>query len=96
MPAPGATAAVAGAALAGGAIAAGALGEGRFAIILRRLIAAALLARAALGGGVALRLLGLPPADRRFTELDARWYRPLCAVLGAATLLGSLRRRARN
>ncbi|MFF3026391.1 DUF3995 domain-containing protein [Microbacterium sp. NPDC057944] len=93
MPDAAATAVVAGAALAGGAVSAGALGEGRMAVVVRRLIATALLARAIVGGEVALKALGLPPADKRFRELDKRYYRPLCAVLGIATLIGSRRSR---
>lgn len=93
MPDAAATAVVAGAALVGGAITAGALGEGRLAIVARRLIATALLARAVVGGDTALKALGLRPADKRFRELDARYYRPLCVVLGIAALIGSRRTR---
>lgn len=89
LPSPTASSAVAGAAFAGGAIAAGGLGEGPAAVGLRRLIGIGLLARAAAGGDAALAVLGLPPAGKRFRELDRRYYRPLFGVLGLAILLGA-------
>ncbi|MBL3687386.1 DUF3995 domain-containing protein [Leucobacter zeae] len=89
MPDPGATALVGGAALVTGAIAGGAWGEGRAAVGVRRLVGAALLARAALGGDAALTALGLPAAGRRFRHLDRSIYRPLCTVLGLAVLVGA-------
>jgi len=96
MPAPGPTAVVGAAALVGGAVTAGALGESRLIVCGRRLIGLALLARAMLGGEVALRALGMGAPDPRFRRLDARAYRPLCAVLGAAVLLGSRRTSSRR
>ena len=96
MPAPGPTAVVGAAVLVGGAVTAGALGESRLIVCGRRLIGLALLARAVLGGEVALRALGMGPPDPRFRRLDARAYRPLCAVLGAAVLLGSRRTSSRR
>lgn len=84
MPTPRATWIVAGAAFFGGAVAAGGLGEGRAAVGLRRLMGIGLLARAAAGGDTALKALGLPPAGKRFRELDRRYYRPLFAVIGLA------------
>ena len=93
------TAVVGAGAIAAGALAGGALGEGRAATGARRVIGIALLARAALGGGPALAAMGLPPAGRRFRELDGTFYRPLCAVLGVATLIGAgggARRRERG
>ncbi|WP_449283198.1 DUF3995 domain-containing protein [Leucobacter sp.] len=88
-PSPAATWVVAGAALTGGAVVAGGLGEGRAAVGLRRLIGLGLLARAAAGGDAALAVLGLPPAGKRFRELDRTCYRPLFGVLGLAVLLGA-------
>ena len=75
-------------------MAAGALGESRLIVFGRRLAGVALIVRAVLGGEFALQVLGMGPADARFRRLDARYYRPLCAVLGIAVLLGSRRRRA--
>lgn len=92
-PAPLPTAAVALAATAGGIVAAGALGDRPIAVVGRRAAGLALLARAAVGGPVACRLLGLPEPSDRFRELDARYYRPLCVVLGVAALLGARRPR---
>ncbi|MCD2498314.1 MULTISPECIES: DUF3995 domain-containing protein [Microbacterium] len=96
MPAPGPTAVVGAVALVGGVVTAGALGESRLIVSGRRLIGLGLLTRAVLGGEVALRVLGMGPADPRFRRLDARAYRPLCAVLGAAVLLGSRRTSSRH
>lgn len=92
MPEAEATWAVAGAAFTGAALVAGGFGEGRVAVGLRRLMGAGLVARAALGGDAALAALGLPPAGKRFRELDRRYYRPLFAVLGLAVLAGARRR----
>ncbi|WP_433675754.1 DUF3995 domain-containing protein [Microbacterium gorillae] len=94
MPAPGPTAMVGTVAIVGGAVTAGALGESRPIVFGRRLAGLALITRAVLGGEFALQVLGMGPADARFRRLDARYYRPLCAVLGIAVLLGSRRRRA--
>lgn len=95
LPSGRATATVAGVAVAGAAITAGALGNGRGVVRLRRLIGIALITRAAVGGDVALAALGLPPAKSQFISLDNRFYRPLCAVLGLAAMVGS-RRRSRS
>lgn len=84
MPDARATWVVAAAAVCGGAIAAGGLGEGRVAVGLRRLIGLGMCVRAALGGGPALKVLGLPPAGEEFRELDRRYYRPLFGVIGWA------------
>lgn len=89
LPGAGETWAVSGAAFVGGAIAAGGLGEGRVAVGLRRLMGVGLLARGILGGDVALAVLGLPQAGKRFAELDRRYYRPLFGVIGAALLFGA-------
>lgn len=94
MPAPGPTAMVGTVAVVGGAVAAGALGESRLIVFGRRLGGLALIARAVVGGEFALQVLGMGPADARFRRLDARYYRPLCAVLGIAVLVGSRRRSA--
>lgn len=94
MPEPTATAVVGGAAIVGGAIAGGALGEGGAAVALRRTGGAVLLARAAFGGDAALSVLGLPASGKRFQELDRRFYRPLCGVLGAAMIIGARRSRS--
>lgn len=72
-----------------GALAGGALGEGRVVIGARRIVALGLLARVATGGGPALAAMGLPPAGKKFRELDAALYRPLCAALGLSTWIGS-------
>lgn len=87
-----ATAAVAATALAGGVVASGGLGEGPLPVALRRGAGLLLLARAIFGGEAALGLLGLPKAAKRFSELDNRWYRPFCAVLGFALLVGARHR----
>lgn len=55
---------------------------------VRVVAASGLLGRAAVGGVVACRLLRLPEPAERFRELDRRWYRPVCAVLGLSLLLG--------
>ncbi len=88
-----ATAAVAGIAGVAAVTTAGAFGESTALVRGRRLVGVALLGRAALGGDVALALLGMPPAGKRFLALDDRWYRPLCAVLGVAVLAGARRKR---
>lgn len=93
LPEPTATAVVGATALVGGAIAGGALGESGVAVAVRRTGGAVLLARAVFGGDAALAVLGLPPAGKRFRELDRRFYRPLCGVLGAAMIIGARRRR---
>lgn len=80
---------VSGAAFFGGAVAAGGLGEGRFAVGLRRVMGAGMLARAVVGGNAALNALGLPPAGKKFQELDRRYYRPLFGVLGLALIVGA-------
>lgn len=84
-----ATAVVAVTAIAGGAVAAGALGESALPVAGRRIAGLALVARSALGGDAALSVLGLPKANKRFVELDNQYYRPLCAVLGVALLIGA-------
>lgn len=61
---------------------------GRAIRVVRVAAAAGLLGRAAAGGVVACRLLRLPEPAERFRELDRRWYRPVCAVLGLSLLLG--------
>ncbi|QAY64464.1 DUF3995 domain-containing protein [Xylanimonas allomyrinae] len=53
----------------------------------RRSVGAGLLARAGAGGVAAARSLALPEPGWRFRQLDARYYRPLCAVLGAFALV---------
>lgn len=92
FPGTGATAAVAGIAATGAVVTAGAFGNGRGVVRVRRLTGLALLTRAAVGGDVALAALGMPAAQDRFVRLDARVYRPLCAVLGVAVLIGAKRR----
>lgn len=96
LPSGAATGVVAGVAAASGLITAGAFGNGKGIVRVRRLIGLALLARAAVGGDVALAALGMPPAKARFISLDNRFYRPLCAVLGIAALLGARRRVTRQ
>ncbi len=90
-----ATAVVAAGAIAGGAIAAGALGERALPVALRRIAGVVLVARAALGADAALSLLGLPKGSKQFIELDNRYYRPLCTVLGVALLIGARKPRVR-
>lgn len=94
LPDPTATAVVGATAIVGGAIAGGALGENGAAVAIRRAGGAVLLARAAFGGDAALSVLGLPPAGKRFLDLDRRFYRPLCGVLGLAMIIGARKRRA--
>lgn len=89
LPGARATRVVAGAAFVGGAVAAGGLGEGRGAVVLRRIMGAGMLARAALGGDAALAALGLPKAGKKFKELDRRYYRPLFGIIGAALIIGA-------
>jgi len=91
QPAPVATATVAATAIAAGIVAGGALGDRPIAVLARRATGLALLTRAAAGGVVACKALGLPDPSERFRTLDARFYRPLCLVLGAAALMGARR-----
>lgn len=90
MPPAAPTALVAGAALVGGVASGGVLGDGKGVLAVRWVAGAALLTRAALGGGAALVALGLPPAREAFQRLDRRVYRPLCAILGLATIAALL------
>lgn len=90
-PAPVATAVVAAMATAAGIVAGGALGDRPIAVLARRATGLALLTRAAAGGVVACRALGLPEPGDRFRAFDARFYRPLCLVLGIAVLVGARR-----
>lgn len=92
QPAPVATAAVAATATVAGIVAGGALGDRPIAVLARRVAGVALLSRAAAGGVLAGKALGLPDPSERFRTLDARFYRPLCLVLGAAALVGARRR----
>lgn len=89
------TAVVAGGALASGVVAVGALGDTRLAVRWRRLAGVGLLVRAAVGGDVALAVLGRPAAGEKFITLDNRVYRPLCAVLGIAALVGARSKRTK-
>lgn len=89
LPGENAAAGVAAAAIGGGLIAGGAFGEGRGIVALRRLIGLGLLARGVVSEDTANDLLGLPQSGKRFRELDQRYYRPICAVLGVAVLLGA-------
>lgn len=95
FPSQASTAAVGGVAVAAGAVAGGALGNGRAVVTLRRLIGAVLLARAVVGGEAAAAALGLPPVGRRFRRLDREVYRPLCATLGVAAIVGATSARRR-
>lgn len=70
-------------------VASGAVGRGSAQRLALRSAGAVLLARAVLGGGVALSAMGLPPAGATFRRLDRRIYRPLTAVLGVALWLAS-------
>lgn len=91
-PAPIATAVVAAMATAAGIVAGGALGDRPIAVLARRATGLALLTRAAAGGVVvACRALGLPEPGDRFRAFDARFYRPLCLVLGITALVGARR-----
>ena len=92
MPSTAPTAFVAVAALAAGAVSAGALGEGRLVTGIRRLIGCALLIRGLVGGSTALAVLGMPKPSSVFTDLDNRYYRPLCLVLALASFVGASRR----
>ncbi|QIM18158.1 DUF3995 domain-containing protein [Leucobacter coleopterorum] len=89
MPGVGPTAGVAAAAIGGGLIAGGALGEGRAVVALRRVMGLGLLARAVVNEELLMDGLGLPASGKRFKKFDQQYYRPLCAVLGIAVLLGS-------
>lgn len=91
MPAPLPTVAVSVAAISGGLVAGGALGDRPVAAAGRGAVGLALILRAAAGGELACRVLGLPAPSDRFRHLDARFYRPLCAVLGVAVLAGARR-----
>lgn len=74
------------------AAATGALGQGRVARAVPFITGAGLLTRSAVGGVAAARALRLPPPGPTFRRLDARAYRPLCAVLGVMALLTGARR----
>lgn len=89
FPSRAATATVALGASVAGVIAAGGLGSSPNMVRVRRVIGVALLTRAAAGGDVALAALGRPHGQPRFISLDNRFYRPLCALLGLATLIGA-------
>ncbi|QIK64249.1 DUF3995 domain-containing protein [Leucobacter viscericola] len=56
---------------------------------LRRVMGLGLLARAVVNEDTLMDGLGLPASGKRFKKLDQQYYRPLCAVLGVAVLLGS-------
>lgn len=88
-PSSSATAVVATGAAVGGVLVSGAFGDGIAVVATRRVIGLALLARGVLGGNSALIAMGLPEGGKRFQELDERIYRPLCIVLGVATLIGA-------
>lgn len=96
VPSTASCAAVGAGAVITGAVTGGALGEGRAVVGLRRMVGLGLLARAAVGGGVALDVLGLPAPSDRFRELDKGYYRPLFAVLGIAVLIGAQRQRRKR
>ncbi len=96
MPPRAASAAVALGAAAAALCVAGVGGTRRPATGARLLIGAGLLGRAAVGGVVAARMLGLPEPGTRFRAADARLYRPLCAVLGVAALLSARQDAARG
>lgn len=52
--------------------------------------------RAAAGGDVALRVVGLPQAtDSAFRRWDTRLYRPLCAALALSAAVSAARRSSR-
>lgn len=89
MPGVGATAGVAAAAIGGGIVVGGAFGEGCGVVALRRVMGLGLLARAVVDEERLMDGLGLPQSGKRFSELDQRYYRPLCVVLGIAVLLGA-------
>jgi hypothetical protein len=91
-PGPAPTAAVAAAAIGAAALVAGAGGERRGAVWARRAVAAGLLARAGAGCALAATALGLPKPAAEFRRLDARYYRTICAVLGAL-IINSARKR---
>lgn len=76
-----------------GAVAGGALGEGRLIRCARRAIGLALIARGAVPTDTLTDALGMQPASKRFRALNDSTYRPLCLVLGVATLLGSRKAR---
>ncbi|QIM16332.1 DUF3995 domain-containing protein [Leucobacter insecticola] len=88
-PSPEATLGVAAAAIGGGLVAGGALGEGRGVVALRRLMGFGLIARAVVSEELLMEALGLPESGQRFRQLNRQYYRPLCAVLGVAVLLGA-------
>ncbi|WP_348787559.1 DUF3995 domain-containing protein [Leifsonia sp. NPDC080035] len=76
-------------ALVAAAATAGAGGERGLARLTRYAAAGALLGRAAAGGVVAARMLGLGNPGTRFQRLDAIVYRPLCLLLGVAALVSA-------
>lgn len=90
MPAAAPTAVVAAGAAAASVLASGLLGDGRIQRNGLRVIGSVMLLRAALGGGVALAALKLPPAGEKFRSLDRRYYRPFAAVLGVALWLATV------
>ena len=89
LPAAAPTAVVAIGAAGAGLLASGLLGRGRSQRVVLRALGLGMVARAAAGGGVALTVLGLPPAGETFSRLDRRYYRPCAAVLGLSLWLAA-------
>lgn len=94
LPPPAACAVMAVGLVGAGAVVAGVGGERRTAVLVRVSTGAALLGRGLLGGVMATRVLRMPVPQQPFRRLDARYYRPLCTVLGVAALASSRRRPA--
>lgn len=92
MPEAGPTLVVAAGTGAAALMATGALGNGRMQCTGLRLMGTVLILRSALGGATALAALGLPKPGKKFKLLDAKYYRPLTAVLGVALWVAGSKR----
>ncbi|PQZ95925.1 hypothetical protein CQ018_01100 [Arthrobacter sp. MYb227] len=86
MPSSEASAIVAVGSSVGALIMYGAGGQQSWAIKMRRTIGAGFMARGICGGVLATKALKLPGPGPRFRELDTKFYRPLCLMLGTAAL----------
>lgn len=83
------TAVVAVGLLTSAAVVSGAVGGTRLGRGAAAALSAAFVARAALGGQGAARMITSAAPSPRFQALDRRLYRPLCAAIGAALLVST-------
>lgn len=89
VPSPVVTWAVAGGLIVAGAVAGGALGEKTPVVYTRKAIAFALLIRALSPSTLILNVVGDVTDAEEFNVWNRKLYRPMCAILGMATLLGA-------